>query len=101
MDNEAVLYYATLLQYRQRTRGRPYFSPEELKSKGRIPPETGFDAAELAELIYQMRQIKWEGFVAHAKRFTRKPEKLYDFIKSHKVIVGDTAPSPLEVAAEE
>jgi hypothetical protein len=100
MDKEAVLYYATLLQYRQRARDRPYFSPEELKAKGDIPAEMGFEAAELAELIYQMKQVTWHGFLAHAGRFTKKPAKLYDFVKSHKVKI-EVSPNPLEVAAEE
>lgn len=105
IDKEAVLYYATLLQYRQRARDQPYLSPVELNLKGNIPDETGFVAAELAELIYQMRQVKWSGFLAHAGRFTKKPAKLYDFVKSHKILadkkVETPVPSPLEVAAEE
>lgn len=104
IDNEAVLYYATLLQYRQRARDQPYLSPNELNAKGNIPEGTVFEAAELAELIYQMRQVKWDGFLTHASRFTEKPAKLYDFVKSHKIAMDAKAtpvPSSLEVAAEE
>lgn len=72
------LYEATRVQYVQRSQGKPYFSPDEM-------PETvknhTFDAAELAELMYQIKHISWDGYMAHAKKLVSRPELAYDHVK--------------------
>ncbi len=82
------LYEATRVQYLQRSQGKPYLSPGEM-------PETvkthTFDAAELAELMYQIKHISWDGYMAHARKLVSRPELAYDHVKGKKNSALDNA----------
>jgi hypothetical protein len=81
---QELLNQATLIQYQQRILERPYLSPEEMQSVLPGSARITFDALEIAELIFQIRHIGWEGYILHADRFTLHPERVYDFVKAHK-----------------
>ncbi len=97
------LYDAVHVQYSQRLHGLPYLSPEQI---GRGFPERSrfaFNAAEVAELIFQMPRIGWDNYVDHARVLLKHPEKAYDVVKFlRKGITGKIVPvGSLDAVAEE
>lgn len=75
------LYNAVHMQYFQRLQGRPYLSPGEIKIEYPERAHFAFDAAEVAELIFQMPRIGWDAYVFHARPILAHPERAYDLVK--------------------
>jgi hypothetical protein len=102
MKDDKALYESTLMQFRQRILGKPYLDPGELSVRLPGAGANCYDAAELAELVFQMRQVTWAVYVSLAKGLgVRRPEKLYDFVKANSGQAGKPLLSLEAIAAEE
>ncbi len=86
------LYEATRLQYLQRTQGKPYLSPDRMPEHAK---KHSSEAAELAELIYQIKNISWKKYVIHAGKLVSRPELAYDYVKRESSALDNAVKSAL------